>query len=315
VPEGEISIDDPRADDVRALLERHLAFARSISPPEDVHALEVDSLLDPAVTFFSFRLDGALLAVAALKQLDRRHAELKSMHTAQAARGRGIGRAMVDHLLAVARDRGFRRVSLETGSQPAFSSARSLYASAGFSPCGAFGDYRPGPNSSFMTLSLDAPVPAPQRRKRRPDAAGDELSRSQRRDQAAREALAPLAPGERPKALLVAAAVAGLLGAGNAIAYIAGAKIDGKHPGASVLAFSGLMALLCGGMVARRYLAVLAFEGLLALAVLLFSLFLVEAANIEGVLLCVAVICGGGWLFWKLVRVMGRLSAPRQSSG
>jgi putative acetyltransferase len=154
VPGGEISIDDPRAGDVRELLERHLAFAKSVTLPEDVYALEVDGLLDPAVTVFSFGLDGELLAVGALKRLDRRHAELKSMHTAESARGRGIGRAMVEHLIAVARERGFRRVSLETGSMPAFAPARWLYASAGFRPCEPFGDYRPSPNSTCMTLSL-----------------------------------------------------------------------------------------------------------------------------------------------------------------
>jgi putative acetyltransferase len=160
VPAGEISIDDPRATDVRELLERHLAFAGSHSPPEDVHALEVDGLLDPAVTLFTFRLQGELLGVGALKQLDGRHAELKSMHTTHEARGRGIGRAMVDHLIGVARDRGFRRVSLETGSMPAFAPARSLYASAGFRRCGPFGDYSPSRNSTFMTLSLNGPASA-----------------------------------------------------------------------------------------------------------------------------------------------------------
>jgi hypothetical protein len=139
-------------------------------------------------------------------------------------------------------------------------------------------------------------------------------SRSERRNQAAREALAPLAPGERPAALLVAIAVAALLGGGNAIAYAAGAKIASRHPGAGVLAFTAVMALLAAGMFARRYLAVLAFEALLAVTVTFFTLFLVEASNVEGVLLCLGVIGGGGWLFWKLVRVMGRLSAPRQSS-
>jgi putative acetyltransferase len=159
VPEGDISIDDPRAPDVRELLERHLAFANLHSPPEDVHALDVDALLDPAVTFFSFRRAGELLGVAALKRLDAGHAEVKSMHTAQAARGHGIGRAMVEHLLGVARDRGFRRVSLETGSMAAFAPARSLYASAGFTLCGPFGDYGPSPNSTFMTMPLDHPEP------------------------------------------------------------------------------------------------------------------------------------------------------------
>jgi putative acetyltransferase len=157
VPEGEICIDDPRASDVRELLERHLAFASSHSPPEDVHALAVDGLVDPAVTFFSFRLNGELLGVGALKQLDGHHAELKSMHTAEPARGRGIGRAMVDHLIGIARGRGIQRVSLETGSMPAFAPARSLYANAGFTVCGPFGDYRPSRNSTFMTLSLNGP--------------------------------------------------------------------------------------------------------------------------------------------------------------
>jgi putative acetyltransferase len=152
--EAEISIDDPRAEDVRELLERHLEFANAHSPPEDVHALDVDALLDPAVTFFSSRLDGELLAVGALKQLDLRHAELKSMHTASAARGRGIGRAVLGHLIGVARDRGVARLSLETGSMAAFAPARSLYARAGFRPCEPFGDYGPSPKSTFMTLEL-----------------------------------------------------------------------------------------------------------------------------------------------------------------
>jgi putative acetyltransferase len=155
VPDGEIAIDDPRAADVRALLERHLAHARANSPPEAVHALDVGELVDPAITFFSLRRDGVLLGVGALKILSADHAELKSMHTAAAARGRGIGRAMVDHLVRVARARGISRVSIETGSQPAFAPARSLYASAGFEPCDAFGEYAPSPNSVFMTHVLD----------------------------------------------------------------------------------------------------------------------------------------------------------------
>ena len=126
MPEGEIAADDPRASDVRELLDRHLAYARSNTLPEEVHALEVDSLFDPAITFFSFRLNGQVLAVGALRELDGRHAELKSMHTAQAARGSGIVSAMVEHLIGVARVRGFRRVSIETGSTPPFAPARSL---------------------------------------------------------------------------------------------------------------------------------------------------------------------------------------------
>jgi putative acetyltransferase len=150
----EIGVDDPDAEDVRELLRRHLEFAEANTPPEDVHALDVDQLVDPAVTFYSYRRDGKLLAVGALKQLDGRHAELKSMHTAATARGRGVGRAMIEHLIGVARDHGFGRVSLETGSTPAFAPARSLYAQAGFIPCGPFGDYPPGRGNTFMTLAL-----------------------------------------------------------------------------------------------------------------------------------------------------------------
>jgi putative acetyltransferase len=149
-----IDTDDPRAPDVHALLERHLDFCRAASPPEDVHALDLDGRLDPAVTFYSVRRDGELLAIGALKRLDAGHGELKSMHTAALARGQGAARALVDHLLAVARDRGFQRVSLETGSMDAFVPARTLYETAGFAPCGPFGGYSPSPNSTFMTMTL-----------------------------------------------------------------------------------------------------------------------------------------------------------------
>jgi putative acetyltransferase len=159
--DGVISVDDPRAPGVLELLERHLAYARATTPPEDVHALDVDALVDPSVTFFSFRVDGDVLAIAALRRIDDEHAEIKSMHTAQPARGCGIGRALVDHLVRVARERGQRRVSLETGSTPAFAAARRLYASAGFRPCGPFAGYAPSPNSAYMTLSLDGSEPAP----------------------------------------------------------------------------------------------------------------------------------------------------------
>lgn len=149
-----IALEDPRAADVRALLERHLAFAREVTPPEDVHALDIEGLLDPAVTFFGARLDGRLVGVGALKQLDEAHGEVKSMHTVEDARGSGVGRAMVDHLLSVALDRNYRRVSLETGTMEVFAPARSLYAKASFVPCEPFGEYTASPNSTCMTISL-----------------------------------------------------------------------------------------------------------------------------------------------------------------
>jgi putative acetyltransferase len=155
VKPGVIAIDDPGADDVRGLLARHLAYARAHTRPEEVYALDVDALADRAVTFFSYRVDGELLGVAALKRLDAAHGEIKSMHAAEEARGRGVGRALLDHLVAVARARGYRRLSLETGSGPAFAAARALYANARFTPCGPFADYDGSLNSAYMTLALD----------------------------------------------------------------------------------------------------------------------------------------------------------------
>ena len=124
----------------------------------DVHALSgayaVDALDDPAVTFVGYRAGGELLGVGALKDLGDGHGELKSMHTTAAARGRGVGTAIVDHLVALATERGMTRLSLETGTPDGFAPARSLYAGRGFTECGPFGDYAPSPWSTFMTRSL-----------------------------------------------------------------------------------------------------------------------------------------------------------------
>jgi putative acetyltransferase len=149
-----VAADDPRDPDVQALLARHRTFALGQTPPEHSFALDAAGLLDPAITFFSLREDGGLLGIGALRQLSPQHAEIKSMHTAEAARGRGIGRAILTHLLDIARARGFRQVSLETGTTAAFEPARALYASAGFRPCGPFGDYQPSQDNCFMTLAL-----------------------------------------------------------------------------------------------------------------------------------------------------------------
>lgn len=149
-----VAIDDPRVEDVRLLLERHLTFSREVTPPGHVHALDLDGLLDPAITFFSARRDGVLLGVAALKQLDESHGELKSMHTSDTARGQGVGRAMVAHLLSVAADRDYQRVSLETGTMDAYEPARSLYTNVGFKPCEPFGEYTTNANSLCMTIDL-----------------------------------------------------------------------------------------------------------------------------------------------------------------
>ena len=154
----EIGADDPSAADVSALLGEHLAFARSETPPEDAHALDVAGLVDPAVTFFSLRLDGRLLAVGAIRELAGDHGEIKSMHTSTDARRQGVGAALLDHLLGVARERSYGRVSLETGSHPMFLPARALYARAGFRVAGPFADYPESPNSTYLTLELASPA-------------------------------------------------------------------------------------------------------------------------------------------------------------
>ena len=149
-----VSADDPRSADVVALLEAHLALMRSLSPPEDVHALDLYGLTLPEVHFCSVRRDGTLLAIGALQDLGGGHGELKSMHTAGHLRRSGLGRLMVRHLLDEARRRGLTRASLETGTQPEFGAARSLYAAEGFTECGPFGGYAPSPWSTFMTREL-----------------------------------------------------------------------------------------------------------------------------------------------------------------
>ncbi len=152
----EIAVDDPRRDDVRALVARHLAFADEVTPPGHVHALGADGLVDPAVTFFGARAGGDLIAIGALRELEPSHGEVKSMHTAVEHRGQGLASAMLEHLLAVARKRGYRRVSLETGTMAPFAPARALYTTRGFVPCEPFGEYTPNEHSVCMTRLLDS---------------------------------------------------------------------------------------------------------------------------------------------------------------
>jgi putative acetyltransferase len=153
----EIGQGDPASAEVQAVLGRHLDFARSHTAPEGVFALDGDDLADPAVTVFCARRGEELLAIGALRELNRAHGELKSMHTVEGARGEGVGRAMVDHLVTVATRRGYTRVSLETGAGDAFAPARALYAGAGFVECGPFGAYPDAATSIFMTREVGAP--------------------------------------------------------------------------------------------------------------------------------------------------------------
>ena len=149
-----IELDDPERPDVRALLEEHLRDMRDLSPPESVHALDIAKLKGSDITFWTVRDGTLLLGCGALKQLDREHGEVKSMRTPVALRHRGAGRAVLAHIIRVARDRGYKRLSLETGSMNAFAPAQRLYESFAFRYCEPFGDYKPDPNSVFMTLRL-----------------------------------------------------------------------------------------------------------------------------------------------------------------
>lgn len=149
-----ISPDDPTAPDVIALLEEHLADMYATSPAESVHALDASALAGPGMSFWTLRDDGVLLGCAALKELDPRHGEIKSMRTAAAARRRGVARRLLDHVLTTAVDRGYTCVSLETGTQAFFAPARALYAARGFEACAPFGTYVEDPHSAFYSRSL-----------------------------------------------------------------------------------------------------------------------------------------------------------------
>lgn len=150
----EFRVDDLGGEPTRALIAHHLAGMHASSPPESVHALDVDRLADPAVTFWSGWIDGRIAVIGALKVLDEHNGEIKSMRVADEFLGRGLGRAILDHVVSAARERGMRRLWLETGTPDDFLPARRLYESAGFEECGPFGDYREDPFSVFMTKAI-----------------------------------------------------------------------------------------------------------------------------------------------------------------
>jgi len=149
-----IEIDDLSHPAVHALLNEHLQSMYELSPPESVHALDLAELRQPEVKFWSAWDGSLLLGCGALKELDPRHGEVKSMRTPNGLRRRGAGRAILAHIIEVARSRAYERLSLETGSMEAFKPAHRLYESFGFTYCGPFGEYVEDPNSVFMTLRL-----------------------------------------------------------------------------------------------------------------------------------------------------------------
>jgi putative acetyltransferase len=145
------NLADPQ---VLALLQQHVTRARAETAPGSAHALDLAELLRPDISFFSAWDGATLLGVAALKRLSAEHGEVKSMHTAEAARRRGVASALMRHLLAAARRAGLTRLSLETGSWDYFEPARAFYRRHGFRDCGPFAQYRTDPNSVFMTREL-----------------------------------------------------------------------------------------------------------------------------------------------------------------
>lgn len=150
----EIDVDDLTSPDIIQLLGEHLASATLHSPPESIHALDLDGLRQPNITFWSARQGSELLGCCALKELDSRHGEVKSMRTASGHLRKGVAARLLEHLLGEAARRGYRQLSLETGSMGAFAPARSLYRRFGFQTCGPFSDYVEDPYSVFMTTQV-----------------------------------------------------------------------------------------------------------------------------------------------------------------
>lgn len=149
-----IEVDDLSRSAVHALLDEHLHDMYALSPPESVHALDLERLRRPEITFWSAWDGSILLGCGALKELDSKHGEVKSMRTPISLRRRGAGRAILAHIIEVARTRAYERLGLETGTLEAFKPARRLYESFGFQYCGPFGEYAEDPNSVFMSLPL-----------------------------------------------------------------------------------------------------------------------------------------------------------------
>ncbi|MDT9721080.1 GNAT family N-acetyltransferase [Paenibacillus sp. ClWae2A] len=150
----EIKVDDLSGVQVKALIAEHLQGMAADSPPESIHALNLDGLKKPEITFWCAWEGDDLLGCGAIKELDPEHAELKSMRTASAHLRKGVARKILAHIMDVAVERGYKRISLETGSMDSFIPARKLYEDFGFEYCEPFADYTLDPNSTFMTKTI-----------------------------------------------------------------------------------------------------------------------------------------------------------------
>ncbi|KXO06274.1 MULTISPECIES: GNAT family N-acetyltransferase [Marinobacter] len=152
----EIRIDNLKGKEIANFLQQHIEDMKAVSPPESKHALDLQGLQVPEITFWTIYDDGKVLGCGALKEVDPYHGEVKSMRVCASARGQGIGSKLLSHIVEEARSRNYRSLKLETGSMPFFDPARKLYSKHGFSYCGPFGSYKEDPNSVFMELHINA---------------------------------------------------------------------------------------------------------------------------------------------------------------
>jgi len=151
-----IEVDDLSSADVVDLLSEHLKDMESTSPPESRHALDLNELKDPSITFWCVRYDDLLAGCGALKFLTKTHAEIKSMRTSSKYTREGVGSKLLEFMISYAEGKGYKRLSLETGSMEYFKPARGLYSKYGFRECPPFSSYKKDPNSVFMTLSIES---------------------------------------------------------------------------------------------------------------------------------------------------------------
>lgn len=149
-----IAEESPLGADLGTLMARHTQAMHADTPPESIHMMDASALASPGIRFFVMREGGLPIAMGAYKRLTGAHAEIKSMHVLHEVRGRGLARVMLDHLIAAARADGIARLSLETGAQPSFATARRLYEVGGFTYCDPFEGYARDPMSAFMTREI-----------------------------------------------------------------------------------------------------------------------------------------------------------------
>jgi putative acetyltransferase len=158
--ELEIKVDDLCGPEIALFLEEHIADMKAVSPPESKHALDIEGLRQPEITFWTVWHGATLVGCGAIKELDAQHAEVKSMRIASSHRGKGVASTLLQHIVSQATQRGYKSLSLETGSMPFFEPARKLYEKFGFRYCAPFAGYKADENSVFMTKSLSGKSPS-----------------------------------------------------------------------------------------------------------------------------------------------------------